>query len=122
MSPFYPSQLADGGYDVDDYRDVDPRIGTLDEFDEMVIKLHAKNIRVIVDIVRTTPLTSMSRSKQSQQVRAPPSAIATSSVTDSAKMANFPRRTGDTFSGLGWTQVAPGERHPRPVVLPLLHS
>lgn len=41
LSPFYPSQLADGGYDVDDYRDVDPRIGTLDEFDEMVAKLHA---------------------------------------------------------------------------------
>lgn len=27
LSPFYPSQLADGGYDVDDYRDVDPRLG-----------------------------------------------------------------------------------------------
>ena len=30
LSPFYPSALADGGYDVDDYRDVDPRLGTLD--------------------------------------------------------------------------------------------
>ena len=36
LSPFYPSALADGGYDVDDYRDVDPKIGTLAEFDEMV--------------------------------------------------------------------------------------
>ncbi|MFT0846804.1 alpha-amylase family glycosyl hydrolase [Actinomycetaceae bacterium L2_0104] len=51
LSPFYPSQLADGGYDVDDYRDVDPRIGTLDEFDEMLAELHAVGIRVIVDIV-----------------------------------------------------------------------
>ena len=51
LSPFYPSALADGGYDVDDYRDVDPRIGTLAEFDEMVKKLHAEGIRVIVDIV-----------------------------------------------------------------------
>ncbi|WP_306769924.1 alpha-amylase family glycosyl hydrolase, partial [Microbacterium karelineae] len=40
LSPFYPSALADGGYDVDDYRDVDPKIGTLDEFDEMVAALH----------------------------------------------------------------------------------
>ncbi|MFC4627627.1 alpha-amylase family glycosyl hydrolase [Promicromonospora alba] len=51
LSPFYPSALADGGYDVADYRDVDPRIGTLDEFDEMVAALHAAGIRVIVDIV-----------------------------------------------------------------------
>ena len=41
LSPFYPSALADGGYDVDDYRDVDPEIGTLDEFDELVAALHA---------------------------------------------------------------------------------
>ncbi len=51
LSPFYPSALADGGYDVDDYRDVDPRIGTLDDFDEMVATLHAAHIKVVVDIV-----------------------------------------------------------------------
>ncbi|MEZ5088292.1 MAG: alpha-amylase family glycosyl hydrolase [Micropruina sp.] len=42
MSPFYPSELADGGYDVIDHRDVDPRIGTLDEFDALVAALHAR--------------------------------------------------------------------------------
>ena len=36
LSPFYPSPLADGGYDVADYRNVDPRLGTLEDFDEMV--------------------------------------------------------------------------------------
>jgi alpha-glucosidase len=51
LSPFYPSALADGGYDVDDYRDVDPKIGTLAEFDEMVAALKAAGIRLIVDIV-----------------------------------------------------------------------
>lgn len=51
LSPFYPSALADGGYDVDDYRDVDPRIGTLTDFDAMVAALHGAGIRVIVDIV-----------------------------------------------------------------------
>jgi len=51
LSPFYPSALADGGYDVDDYRDIDPRIGTLAEFDEMVDALHANGIRLIADIV-----------------------------------------------------------------------
>ena len=41
LSPFYPSALADGGYDVDDYRDVDPRLGTLADFDELTAGLHA---------------------------------------------------------------------------------
>ncbi|WP_396641165.1 glycoside hydrolase family 13 protein [Microbacterium sp.] len=51
LSPFYPSALADGGYDVADYRDVDPKLGTLADFDEMVATLHARGIRVVVDIV-----------------------------------------------------------------------
>lgn len=51
LSPFYPSALADGGYDVDDYRNVDPRLGTLADFDAMVGAAHAANIRVFVDIV-----------------------------------------------------------------------
>ncbi len=51
LSPFYPSQLADGGYDVDDYRNVDPRLGTLADFDEMLTGLHAAGIRVFIDIV-----------------------------------------------------------------------
>lgn len=51
LSPFYPSPLADGGYDVADYRDVDPRLGTLADFDEMVAAAHAAGIKVVVDIV-----------------------------------------------------------------------
>lgn len=51
LSPFYPSELADGGYDVADYRNVDPRLGSLDDFDEMVSALHARGIKVVVDIV-----------------------------------------------------------------------
>jgi alpha-glucosidase len=51
LSPFYPSALADGGYDVDNYRDVDPRLGTLEDFDQMIATLHAAGIKVIVDIV-----------------------------------------------------------------------
>ncbi len=51
LSPFYPSPLADGGYDVADYRNVDPKLGTLEDFDEMLAALHARGIRVFVDIV-----------------------------------------------------------------------
>lgn len=51
LSPFYPSELADGGYDVADYRNVDPRLGTLEDFDAMLAALHERGIRVVVDIV-----------------------------------------------------------------------
>jgi alpha-glucosidase len=51
LSPFYPSALADGGYDVDDYRAVDERLGTMDDFDGIVTDAHAAGLRVIVDIV-----------------------------------------------------------------------
>ena len=51
LSPFYPSPLEDGGYDVADYRNVDPRLGTLDDFDAMVAAAHRHGIRVIADLV-----------------------------------------------------------------------
>ena len=51
LSPFYPSDLADGGYDVIDYRNVDPRLGTMDDFDAMAKAAHEAGIKVIVDIV-----------------------------------------------------------------------
>lgn len=51
LSPFYPSDLADGGYDVIDYRNVDPRLGTMADFDAMSVAAHKAGIKVIVDIV-----------------------------------------------------------------------
>ncbi|MFE0456350.1 glycoside hydrolase family 13 protein [Streptomyces sp. NPDC058914] len=51
LSPFYPSELADGGYDVIDHRDVDPRLGTLDDFDALVAEAHRLGLKVIVDLV-----------------------------------------------------------------------
>ncbi|MDN4479211.1 alpha-amylase family glycosyl hydrolase [Demequina sp. SYSU T00039] len=51
LSPFYPSPLADGGYDVVDYRDVDSRLGTLADLDDLIEALHEAGIRLIIDIV-----------------------------------------------------------------------
>ncbi|WP_026821057.1 glycoside hydrolase family 13 protein [Arthrobacter castelli] len=51
ISPFYVSPQADAGYDVADYRDVDPRFGTLTDFDQMLAAAHERGIRVIVDLV-----------------------------------------------------------------------
>ncbi len=51
LSPFYRSPMADFGYDVSDYCDVDPVFGTLADFDELVAAAHLRDIRVIVDLV-----------------------------------------------------------------------
>ena len=51
ITPFYPSPQHDHGYDVADYRDVDPLFGTLDDFDAMLATAHDLGIRVIVDVV-----------------------------------------------------------------------
>ncbi|MHC5700730.1 glycoside hydrolase family 13 protein [Streptomyces tirandamycinicus] len=51
LTPFYASPQADGGYDVSDYRAVDPLFGTLDDADALVREAHRLGLRVIVDIV-----------------------------------------------------------------------
>ncbi|GAA1536857.1 alpha-glucosidase [Microbacterium ginsengiterrae] len=51
LSPFMTSPQKDAGYDVADYRDVDPIFGTLADFDEMLEAAHSRGIRVIVDLV-----------------------------------------------------------------------
>ena len=51
ITPFYRSPMADFGYDVADYRDVDPVFGTLDDFRALLADAHAHDLRVIVDIV-----------------------------------------------------------------------
>jgi alpha-glucosidase len=51
LSPFYPSPLADFGYDISDYTAVDPLFGSLDDFDALVSAAHERDIRVLLDLV-----------------------------------------------------------------------
>ena len=51
LNPFYPSPQADGGYDVRDYREVDPRFGTLADFDLLVHDTRELGLRVLIDLV-----------------------------------------------------------------------
>jgi len=51
LSPFYRSPMADFGYDVSDYRDVDPTFGTLGDFDRLLAAAHGRDVKVIVDLV-----------------------------------------------------------------------
>ncbi|MCH1930042.1 alpha-glucosidase family protein [Shewanella sp. A25] len=51
ISPFFKSPMADFGYDISDYREVDPLFGTMNDFDELIEKAHALDIKVIIDQV-----------------------------------------------------------------------
>ncbi|MCP4822568.1 MAG: alpha-glucosidase, partial [Shimia sp.] len=51
LSPFFTSPMLDFGYDVSDYRDVDPMFGTLSDFDELIAKAHELGIKIIIDLV-----------------------------------------------------------------------
>ena len=51
LSPFFTSPMKDFGYDVSDYRDVDPIFGTLDDFDALIARAHALGLKIIIDQV-----------------------------------------------------------------------
>ena len=51
VSPWYPSPMADGGYDVSDYRDIHPDFGTLEQADTFIARAHDHGLRVLIDLV-----------------------------------------------------------------------
>jgi len=51
LSPTYPSPQADNGYDISDYQGVDPLFGTLETFDELLAAVHARGLKLIMDLV-----------------------------------------------------------------------
>ena len=51
LLPFYPSPLRDDGYDISDYKDVNPSYGTLEDFRHFITEAHARGLRVITELV-----------------------------------------------------------------------
>ncbi|MEU7896400.1 alpha-amylase family glycosyl hydrolase [Nonomuraea sp. NPDC049152] len=99
LTPFYPSPMADGGYDVADYRDVDPLFGTLADFEALVADAHAQGIRVLVDIV---PNHSSSLHPWFQAALA-------GEGRDRYVFRDRPNNWQSTFGGPAWTQVEDGQ-------------
>ncbi|GAA2792256.1 glycoside hydrolase family 13 protein [Nonomuraea dietziae] len=95
LSPFYTSPLNDGGYDVADYRDVDPRFGTLADFDAMIADAHARGIRVIVDIVPNHTSSEHPWFKEG--------------LRDRYIFRDQPNDWESIFGGPAWTQVEDGQ-------------
>ena len=51
LSPVYPSPQDDGGYDISDYQDIDPAFGTLADFDRLLAAVHARGMKLLMDLV-----------------------------------------------------------------------
>ena len=51
MSPVYTSPMDDNGYDISDYQDIDPLFGTLADLDELIAALHARGMKLVMDLV-----------------------------------------------------------------------
>jgi oligo-1,6-glucosidase len=51
LSPVYRSPMDDNGYDISDYTDIDPLFGTLADLDELIAELHARGMRLVMDLV-----------------------------------------------------------------------
>lgn len=74
ISPFFKSPMADFGYDIADYRAVDPLFGTLDDFDRLLAKAHALGLRVMIDQVLSHTSAEHAWFKESRSSRDNPKA------------------------------------------------
>src|SRR5215203_5393083 len=51
LSPIYPSPQDDAGYDISDYRDIDPTFGSLEQFDVLLEAIHERGMKLVMDLV-----------------------------------------------------------------------
>jgi len=111
LTPFYPSPQADHGYDVADYRDVDPLFGTLDDFDAVLEHAHHLGLELIVDVV---PNHSSSKHAwfQAALTAGPGSAERARYIFQDGLGASGetpPNNWQSMFGGPAWTRVPDGQ-------------
>jgi alpha-glucosidase len=108
INPWYPSPMADGGYDVADYRDIDPAFGTLAEAEAFIAEAHVAGIRTIVDIVPNHG-SDQQEWFRSALAAAPGSAERRRFVFRPGVDGGPPNRWQSIFNGPAWTQAPDGE-------------
>lgn len=74
IAPFFRSPMADFGYDIADYRDVDPLFGTINDFDRLLAKAHGLGLKVMIDQVLSHTSVEHAWFKESRQSRDNPKA------------------------------------------------
>ena len=111
LSPFYSSPQKDAGYDVSDYKNVDPLFGTLADFDNLVERAHQLNLRVMIDLVPNH--TSDQHDWFQQALNAPEGSLARnyyhfkSGLGETGELP--PNNWQSMFGGPAWTRLEDGQ-------------
>ncbi|MGI5996432.1 MAG: alpha-amylase family glycosyl hydrolase, partial [Saccharomonospora viridis] len=108
LTPFYTSPMADGGYDVADYRDVDPIFGKLSDAEALIAEAHERGLRVIVDVVPNH--TSSQHPWFIEALAAEPGSPARERyIFRDGRDGGPPNDWESIFGGPAWTQVPDGQ-------------
>ncbi|MDP9073298.1 MAG: alpha-amylase family glycosyl hydrolase, partial [Actinomycetota bacterium] len=111
INPWYPSPMADGGYDVADYRAVEPRFGTLSDARVLVAEAHQLGLRVLLDLVPNH--TSDQHPWFQAALRAKPGSVERDRYLFRAGRGvdggEAPNDWRSTFGGPAWTRVRDGD-------------
>ena len=107
FSPFYRSPMADAGYDVADYMDIDPLFGSLEDAQRLIAEAHARGIRVVVDLVPNH--TSDEHAWFQAAIAAPPGSpereyyLFRDGTGENGELP--PNNWKSVFGGRGWTRL-----------------
>lgn len=102
ISPFFKSPMADFGYDIADYRDVDPLFGSLSDFDRLLAEAHALGLKVMIDQVLSHTSSEHAWFGQSRQSRDNPKAD-WYVWADARDDGSPPNNWLSIFGGVAWT-------------------
>ena len=106
ISPIYQSPMVDMGYDISNYQAIDPKFGTMQDFDELVQEAKKRNIRIIMDLVVNH--TSDQHSWFQEALANPDSPYRNYYIFKTTPDGQVPNNWRAIFGGSTWTKV-PGE-------------
>jgi alpha-glucosidase len=108
LNPWYPSPMSDGGYDVADYRNIEPVFGTLAEAEKLIQEAHDLGIRIIIDVVPNHCSDHHAWFREALDA-GPGSAARERFWFRPGRDGGPPNDWQSIFGGPAWTQVADGE-------------
>lgn len=114
ITPWYPSPMADGGYDVADYRGIDPRFGSLEDAEALIADAHAHGLRLVVDIVpnHTSSAHPWFRAALADAPDGPDRARYLFRPGGAGDGAEPPNNWQSAFGGPAWTRVVEADGRP----------